>query len=107
MAIAKYLADPASGTEVPRRPRPAYQWVAWAAAAVLATIAMVGWLRPRPAATGATAADLALTIAPTAGSLAPVGDLHATPEISPDGSAVIFYRDIASAGSGGACRYGA
>ena len=28
-----------------------------------------------------------------------MGDLHATPEISPDGSAVIFYRDIASAGS--------
>ena len=101
VAIAKYLIDPASGTEVPRRPRPVYRWVAWAAAAVLATIAVVGWLRPRPAATGATAADLALTIAPTAGSIAPVGDLHATPEISPDGSAVIFYRDIASAGSGG------
>ena len=100
VAIAKYLVDPASGTEVPRRPRPVYRWVAWAAAAVLAMIAVVGWLRPRPAATGATAADLALTIAPTAGSLAPVGDLHATPEISPDGSAVIFYRDIASAGSG-------
>ena len=100
VAIAKYLADPASGTEVPRRPRPAYQWVAWAAAAVLAMIAVVGWLRPRPAATGATAADLALTIAPAAGSLTPVGDLHATPEISPDGSAVIFYGDIASAGSG-------
>ena len=101
VAIAKYLVDPASGTEVPRRPRPVYRWVAWAAAAVLATIAVVGWLRPRPAATGATAADLALTIAPTAGSITPVGDLHATPEISPDGSAVIFYRDIASAGSGG------
>ena len=42
-----------------------------------------------------------MTIAPTAGSITPVGDLHATPEISPDGSAVIFYRDIASAGSGG------
>jgi hypothetical protein len=101
VAIAKYLADPTTGTEVPRRPRPVYRWVAWAAAAVLATIATLGWLRPLPAATGATAADLALTIAPTAGSLAPVGDLHATPEISPDGSAVIFYRDIASAGSGG------
>jgi eukaryotic-like serine/threonine-protein kinase len=102
VAIAKYLVAPASETEIPRRPtRPVYRWVAWAAAAVLAMIAVVGWLRPRPAATGATAADLALTIAPTAGSLTPVGDLHATPEISPDGSAVIFYRDIASAGSGG------
>ena len=47
VAIAKYLIDPASGTEVPRRPRPVYRWVAWAAAAVLATIAVVGWLRPR------------------------------------------------------------
>jgi eukaryotic-like serine/threonine-protein kinase len=101
VAIAKYLIDPTTGTEVPRRPRPVYRWVAWGAAAVLATVATIGWLRPLPAATGATAADLALTIAPTAGSLTPVGDLHATPEISPDGSAVIFYRDIASAGSGG------
>ena len=65
-------------------------------AAVLATIAVVGWLRPRPAATGVTAADVALTIAPTAGSITPVGDLHATPDISPDGSAVIFYREIAA-----------
>ena len=41
----------------------------------------------------APAADLAFTIAPAAGGLAPVGDLHATPEISPDGTAVIFYGD--------------
>ena len=101
VAIAKYLIDPSSGTEVPRRPRPVYPWLAWAATAVLATIAVVGWLRPRPAPTGVTAPDLALTIVPTAGSIAPVGDLHATPQISPDGSAVIFYRNIASAGSGG------
>jgi hypothetical protein len=101
VAITKYLVEPASGTEVPRRPRPIYRWVAWAAAAVLATIGAVGWLRPRPAPTNVTVADFALTIVPAAGSIAPVGDLHATPEISPDGSAVIFYRDIASAGSGG------
>ena len=100
VAIAKYLIDPSSGTEVLRRPRPVYPWLAWAAAAVLAMIAVVGWLRPRPAASGATDVDLALTIVPTAGSIAPVGDLHATPQISPDGSAVIFYRNIASAGSG-------
>ena len=101
VAIAQYLAGPASGTEVPRRPRPVYRSVAWAAAALLATIAVVGWLRPRPAASGVTAADLALTILPTAGNIAPVGDLHATPEVSPDGSAVIFYRNVVSAGSGG------
>ena len=99
VAIAKYLVDPPSGTEVPRRARPIYGWVAWAAAAVLALIAVVGWLRPRPAATGITAADVTLTIAPTAGSFTPVGDLLATPEISPDGAAVIFYRGIAWAGS--------
>ena len=101
VAIAKYLVDPASGTEVPRRARPVHGWVAWAAAAVLALIAVVGWLRPRPAATGVTAADVTLTIAPTAGSITPVGDLHATPEISPDGSAVIFYKDIAASFGGG------
>jgi hypothetical protein len=101
VAIATYLLDPASGTEVPRRPRPVYRWAALAAAAVLVTIAVVGWLRPRPTATGVTAADLALTIAPTAGNITPVGDLHATPEISPDGSAVIFYRDIAASLGGG------
>jgi len=101
VAIAKYLIDPASGTEGPCRPRPFDRWVAWAATAVLATIAVVGWVRPRPAASGVTAADLALTIAPTGGTITPVGDLHATPEISPDGSAVIFYGNIAAAFGGG------
>jgi serine/threonine protein kinase len=47
VAIAKYLLDPASGTEVPSRPRPVYRRVAWAMAAILAAIAVVGWLRPR------------------------------------------------------------
>ena len=42
-----------------------------------------------------------MTIAPTAGTITPVGDLHATPEISPDGSAVIFYRDITASFEGG------
>jgi len=36
---------------------------------------------------------LAFTIAPAAGGLERIGDIHATPEISPDGSAVIFYGD--------------
>ena len=93
VAIATYLSDPESGTEGPSEPRPARQWVAWAVAAALAAFALVGWLRPQPKATGASAADLAFTIVPAVGGLAPVGDLHATPEISPDGSAVIFYGD--------------
>jgi Tol biopolymer transport system component len=96
VAIAKYLVDPASGSEVPRRARAVYGWVAWAAAALLALIAVVGWLRP--AANDRTPADVTLTIAPAPGSFTPVGDLHATPEISPDGAAVLFYRSIASAG---------
>ncbi|HYV29937.1 MAG TPA: hypothetical protein VEO53_02325, partial [Candidatus Binatia bacterium] len=36
---------------------------------------------------------MASTIVSAPTSLAPVGDVHATPEISPDGSAVIFYGD--------------
>ena len=91
VAIATYLADPANG-EVTHGARPARQWVAWAVAAVLAVLAIVGWLRPRPE-TSSPAADLAFTIAPAAGGLAPVGDIHATPEISPDGAAVMFYGD--------------
>jgi eukaryotic-like serine/threonine-protein kinase len=91
VTIGKYLADPANG-EAPHGTRPARQWVAWAAAGVLAVFVIAGWLRPRPASSS-PAADLVLTIAPVAGRLARVGDIHATPEISPDGSAVMFYGD--------------
>ncbi len=102
VAIVKFLADPASGTATPRQSTPsASQWMGWVTATVLAVIAATGWLRARPEAPAASpaGADFALTIAPTAGSLTPVGDLHATPEISPDGSAVIYYRDIVAAGN--------
>src|SRR5262245_2502136 len=86
IAITKYLADPASGIEVPReRATTSRQWVSWTVAAVVAGVAVAGWFRPRPVPTGVTAADLAFSIAPASGHLAPVGDLHATPEISPDG----------------------
>ena len=88
VTIGRYLADPAS-VEVPRGGEIRPSVGAWAAAAVLAVLAIVGWLRPRPEASG-PAADLVFTIAPAAGSLARVGDIHATPEISPDGTAVIF-----------------
>jgi len=91
LTIGRYLADPASG-EVPGGVRSARQWGGWAAAAVLAVLAIVGWLRPQPEASSPTA-DLVLTIAPAEGGLARVGDIHATPEISPDGTAVIFYQD--------------
>jgi serine/threonine-protein kinase len=91
VTIGKYRADPANG-EAPHGTRPARQWVAWAAAGVLAVFVIAGWLRPRPESSS-PAADLVLTIAPVAGRLARVGDIHATPEISPDGSAVMFYGD--------------
>jgi eukaryotic-like serine/threonine-protein kinase len=91
VAISKFLADPASGTE--DAPKPARQWVPWAVAVAFAVVAIVGWLRPLLEEPGRKAPELMFTIAPTAGGLAPVGELHATPEISPDGSAVIFYGD--------------
>ena len=95
VAISKFLADPASGTEDAPGPRPARQWVAWAVAAAFAALAIVGWLQPQPDGPGGRATELMFTIAPAAGGLAPVGELHATPEISPNGSAVIFYVDRA------------
>src|SRR5262249_38870069 len=67
------------------------QWIAWVAAVVLVAVAIAAWLRPQPSVTNDGRAELAFVIAPAAGGLAPVGELHATPEISPDGSAVIFY----------------
>ena len=91
VTIGKYLADPANG-EVPHQASSARQWVGWATAAVLAVLAIVGWLRPRPEASSPTA-DLVLTIAPATEGLARVGDIHATPEISPDGTAMMFYGD--------------
>jgi hypothetical protein len=78
---------------------PRGQLVWWATAAVLAVLAIVGWWRPRTEA-GSPAADVAFTIAPGAGGLARVGDIHATPAISPDGTAVIFYGGFAAAGLG-------
>lgn len=102
VAITTYLVDPASAIARPPEPTPTrHQWVAWTATAIVATVAVAGWFRPVPIPTDANAADLAFSIAPATGHLAPVGDLHATPEISPDGSAVIFYRDVALGREGG------
>jgi len=74
--------------------RTGHRWLSLAAAAAvaLAIVAMIGWLRPRPPVT-TTVPDLAFMIVSSSKALAPVGDVHATPEISPDGSAVIFYAD--------------
>ena len=93
VAIANYLAEPEGG-EVPRGSGRARSWVAWTVAAALAALAIAGWLRPRTEA-GSPATDLAFTIAPAAGDLAPIGSQYATPEISPDGLAVISYGNTA------------
>ncbi len=98
VTIGKYLSDPMSGTEVARQPKGRPAWIALQAA----------WQRfshrsarsPRSSRMAAGRGrrqrarrrrDLAFTIAPAAADLASVGDLAATPDISPDGSAVVFY----------------
>ncbi len=91
VAIAKYLSDPEGRTASPQQPKTRGAWIGWATAAVLGAGALAGWLRTYPAETGAPAVDFAFSIMPAAGALAPVGDLFATPDISPDGSGVIFY----------------
>ena len=98
LTIDRYLADPAS-VEVPDGVRSARQWGAWAAAAILAVLAIVGWLRPRPEASQSHARPGVYDRA-RGRCLARVGDIHATPAISPDGTAVIFYRGDAAAGFG-------
>ncbi len=63
--------------------------IGWSAAAVLLVAAAIGWLRA--SSPGKEAPGLALTIVPPAGAqLNPVGGLSAAPEISPDGSAVLY-----------------
>jgi len=64
-------------------------WIPWAAAALFAVLAVLGWTRTQNPATS-TSQELALSIAPPAGkSLAPVGGLN-TDRIAPDGSAVLY-----------------
>jgi eukaryotic-like serine/threonine-protein kinase len=63
--------------------------IGWIAAALLLIAAAIGYLRVK--SQGKEAPGLALTIVPPAGmQLEPVGGLRASPEISPDGSAVLY-----------------
>lgn len=81
-------------TPVPKPPsRP---WLTWAAAAILAALAVAGWMRsPKNGPAGLP--DLTLTISPpVATGIALNGSPMSAPYISPDGSAVIF-RDAANA----------
>jgi Protein kinase domain len=63
--------------------------IGWSAVAVLLVAAAIGWLRASSPVKQTP--GLALTIVPPAGvELAPVGGLGSVPQISPDGSAVLF-----------------
>ena len=63
--------------------------IGWSAAAVLLVAAAIGWVRASSPVTEAP--GVALTIMPPAGvQLVPVGDLVSEPEISPDGSALLY-----------------
>ena len=63
--------------------------IGWSAAAVLLVAGAIGWLRA--SSPGTEAPGLAMTIVPPAGTqLAAVGSQAAVPQISPDGSAVLF-----------------
>ena len=65
-------------------------WIPWAAAAILAGLAVLAWMRAaQPAATNTTP-ELAFSIVPPAGTeLGAIGGLSID-RISPDGSAVLF-----------------
>ena len=63
--------------------------IGWIAAALLLIAATIGWLRA--SSPGKETPGLALTVVPPAGvQLDPVGGLDSAPEISPDGSAVLY-----------------
>jgi len=63
--------------------------IGWSAAVVLLVAAAIGWLRA--SSPGKETPGLALTIVPPADAqLDPVGGLDSAPEISPDGSAVLY-----------------
>ena len=76
-------------THPPMRGGRWFGFIGWSVAAVLLVAAAIGWLRATAPVT--EPAGLALTIVPPPGlQLAPVGGLYAVPEISPDGSAVLY-----------------
>ena len=91
-AIEWSIAGP-EAAPVPSSSKSSRQYVAWAAAAVFAVLAVVGWLRPPPENT--VARDLVLTIAPPAASgIVSSASGLALPVISPDGSTVIYRNQV-------------
>ncbi len=80
------LEEPPAATAAPKQRR-IWPWAA--AAAVAAVAAVVGWMRP--GSTGNERPAVTLSIVPPSGAaLAPVGSQLSAPELSPDGSAVLY-----------------
>jgi eukaryotic-like serine/threonine-protein kinase len=72
-------------------PGPTKSWPAWSVAILLAIVAAVGWLRPRPLAVPPQ--SFAFTIVPPKGTdLPPIGDTRGVPQLSPDGRYVLMGR---------------
>jgi eukaryotic-like serine/threonine-protein kinase len=65
------------------------RWVPWIAAAVFAALAFLVWLRMGSVATAPP--RFALTIVPPSGTSLPEFGQLSTPEISPDGSSVLYF----------------
>ena len=77
-----------SGPATPAPPRPRW-WIPWAAAAILAALAFLVGLRVSPSEAALTRSVLTI-VPPTSAPLPPVSDQSAIPEISPDGSSVMY-----------------
>jgi eukaryotic-like serine/threonine-protein kinase len=81
-----------AGSQPPPATASRVRWsslIGWCAAVVFLFLAAMAWLRTRPPETGAHA--LALTILPQEGILLdPVGGQAAAPQISPDGTTVLY-----------------
>jgi eukaryotic-like serine/threonine-protein kinase len=86
IAIASYLAGPSEQRESASAKFP-WGWIGWGIAVVALAIAAVGWTRLPSQKSGQ---DLVLSIAAPPGQLFQVGELSSSPQISPDGSAVMF-----------------
>jgi hypothetical protein len=90
LRIEEALANPQTERESAPARGSSRVWIAIACAAVIA--GLVGWLRPGSPAIERPA--MILSIVPPAGMpLKPVGSVVSAPEISPDGSAILYMTD--------------
>ena len=85
----RLLDEPADHPVV--SPKRAYPWI-WGVCAVFAVAAIAGWLRP--GSNGKEQPEMTLSIAPPAGvALTGIEAPVSAPELSPDGSAVLYVAD--------------